>query len=259
MEAIDELLLVQLGREKGYRLSDEQFNDWLTNLRKQQNLKDDQKFQAALKQEGMTIEELRRNVERQMLISRVQQDEVGSKLQITEEEARQYYLSHQEEFRRAGDRHAARDPDRGAGHDATGAGRRLCRRRTIEAAADAKAIRARLGAGEDFAKVAGEVSAAPSKANGGLIGPIDVGELSPVAAADARKDEARRDHPADPHGARVSDSEARSREAAVRRAVRERARCRRRQSVTTRDSGPKLRSSSSGSAARRSSSGRTPS
>ena len=69
------------------RLSDEQFNSWLENLRKEQNLTDDQKFQAALKQEGMTLQDLRRNVERSCLVSRVQQDEVGSKLTITEEEA----------------------------------------------------------------------------------------------------------------------------------------------------------------------------
>src|SRR5687768_11551710 len=101
VEAVDELLLVQLGKERGYRLSDQQFKEWLSALRKEQNLLDDQKFFAALKQEGMTIDDLRKNVERQMLIQRVQQDEVGSKLSITEEEARQYYLSHQQEFTEA--------------------------------------------------------------------------------------------------------------------------------------------------------------
>src|SRR5215203_5820555 len=35
--AVDELLLTQLGREKGLKLTDEQFNRWLTSMRKEQN------------------------------------------------------------------------------------------------------------------------------------------------------------------------------------------------------------------------------
>ena len=171
VDTIDDLLLMQLGREKGLKLSDDMFNRWLGNLRKEQNLLDDQKFNAALKQEGMTIADLRRNVERQFLINEVQRQEVGSKLQITEAEARQYYQFHQQEFVEpasvtlreilieapAGQEGAASD----------------------EASEKAAAARARLSGGEDFAKVASELSAAASKANGGLIGPIVVAELSP--------------------------------------------------------------------------------
>src|SRR4029078_13699555 len=80
VDAIDELLLLQMGKEKGYHLSDDQFKGWLDNLRKEQNLNDDQKFAAALRQEGMSLDDLRRNVEKQFLVSQVQRDEVGSKL-----------------------------------------------------------------------------------------------------------------------------------------------------------------------------------
>src|SRR5687768_231244 len=72
VEAIDELLMVQLAKERGYKLRDEQFKDWLTALRKEQNLEDHQKFQGALKQEGMTVDDLRKNVEKQFMISQVQ-------------------------------------------------------------------------------------------------------------------------------------------------------------------------------------------
>src|SRR3954468_19766708 len=57
VDAIDELLLLQMGKEKGYHLSDEQFKGWLDNLRKEQNLGDEQKFAAALRQEGMTLDD----------------------------------------------------------------------------------------------------------------------------------------------------------------------------------------------------------
>ena len=98
VDTIDEMLLLQLGKEKGYHVTDQQFKDWVADIRKDQNLEDEQKFKAALAQEGMTMDDLRRNFERQVTVYRVQQDEVGQKLQITEEEARQYYLAHQSEF-----------------------------------------------------------------------------------------------------------------------------------------------------------------
>ena len=98
VDAIDELLLLQMGKEKGYHLSDEQFKSWLENLRKEQNLTDDQKFQAALKQEGMTIDDLRKNVEKQFLVEPGAARRSRIEAEITEEEARQYYLTHKNEF-----------------------------------------------------------------------------------------------------------------------------------------------------------------
>jgi peptidyl-prolyl cis-trans isomerase SurA len=177
LEAIDEMLMVQLAKEKGYRLRDEQFKEWLTALRKEQNLQDDQKFAAALKQEGMTIDDLRRNVERQFMISQVQRDEVGSKLTITEEEARQYYLTRPHEFTEPANvtlrEILIQTPvSTQKGQAAINVAQ------DDEARARATAIRARIMAGEDFGKVAGEVSDAASKSNGGLIGPINVTELS---------------------------------------------------------------------------------
>jgi peptidyl-prolyl cis-trans isomerase SurA len=177
VDAIDELLLLQMGKEKGYHLSDEQFKGWLDNLRKEQNLTDDQKFQAALKQEGMTIDDLRKNVEKQFLVSQVQRDEVGSKLSITEEEARQYYLTHKNEFAEPASvtlREILIDvPTASKGGQAS-----LSVAAQDEAEAKAAALRTRILAGEDFAKVAAEASASPSKTNGGLIGPINLAEVS---------------------------------------------------------------------------------
>ena len=49
-----------------------------------------------------------------------------------------------------------------------------------EVAQQAAAVRARVAGGEDFARVAAEVSASSSKANGGLIGPINLADVSPL-------------------------------------------------------------------------------
>ena len=122
---------------------------------------------------------LRRNFERQVTVYRVQQDEVGQKLQITEEEARQYYLSHQSEFVEPATvtlrEISVEIPT------ATKGGQAGINVAQDDAAQNkAEEIRARVSAGEDFAKVASEVSTAPSKSNGGLIGPIATKELSPA-------------------------------------------------------------------------------
>jgi len=177
VDAVDELILLQMGKEKGYHLSDEQFKGWLDNLRKEQNLTDDQKFQAALKQEGMSLDELRKNVEKQFLVSQVQRDEVGSKLSITEEEAKQYYLSHKNEFVEPATvtlrEILIEVPTSTKGGQST-----INVAQQNEAEEKAAALRTRVLAGEDFAKVAAEASASPSKANGGLIGPINLAEVS---------------------------------------------------------------------------------
>lgn len=179
VDTIDEMLLLQLGKEKGIHVTDQQFKEWVADIRKNQNLEDEAKFKAALTQEGMSMDDLRRNFERQVIVYRVQQDEVGQKLQITEEEARQYYLAHQAEFveqpmvtlREI----AVEIPTATKNGEA---GVNVAQDDAAQKKADD--IRARVMAGEDFGKVASEVSSSPSKANGGLIGPLATKELSPA-------------------------------------------------------------------------------
>ena len=88
LEAVDELLLIQRGRELNYALGDTQFRDILENIKKSNNLTDEAQFQAALKQERMTLADLRRSIERNMLINQVQSTEVTQKISVSEEEAR---------------------------------------------------------------------------------------------------------------------------------------------------------------------------
>jgi peptidyl-prolyl cis-trans isomerase SurA len=174
VNAIDELLLLQRGREMGLRLGDDQFKQVVANIRKEQGLQDEAKFQQALAQENMTLEDLRRQLERQMLIEQVQRQEVGSKLTITEEEARQYYARHPQEFTE-GASITLREifvevPSTEGGVNVA---------RDDEAKKKITGLRDRVLKGEDFAKVAAEASDSPSKANGGLIGPFARADLSP--------------------------------------------------------------------------------
>jgi parvulin-like peptidyl-prolyl isomerase len=170
VSAVDEMLIVQRGTELGYRLGDEQFDGILDGLKKDNKIENDEQFQAALKQEGMTLAELRRNIERQMIVSRVQQNEVLGRVAVSDEEAREYYKSHLSEFTSA-QTVTLREvlvavPTGGAP--------------SLDAAAKqkAEAIRARAVAGESFEKLASEESEAPSRANAGLIGPLNLADVS---------------------------------------------------------------------------------
>jgi peptidyl-prolyl cis-trans isomerase SurA len=178
VNAIDELLLLQRGRELGLHLGDEQFKQVVNNIRKEQGLQDDAKFHAALAQENMTMEDLRKQLERQMLIEQVQRQEVGSKLSITEEEARQYYAKHPEEFTESASVTLREifievPADKGGVSVA----------KDDDAKKQIEDLRARALKAEDFAKLAAEVSTAPSKANGGLIGPFSHADMSPQLLA----------------------------------------------------------------------------
>ena len=91
VDAVDEMLIVQRGKELGYKLSDEQFKSVLDNIRKENKIESDEQFQAALKAENMSMTDLRRNLDRQMIYQRVQQNEVLAKIGVTDDEARKYY------------------------------------------------------------------------------------------------------------------------------------------------------------------------
>ena len=53
VDAVDELILLQRGKDLGYKLSDEQFAQVVSQIRKDNKLDTDEAFNAALKQEGM--------------------------------------------------------------------------------------------------------------------------------------------------------------------------------------------------------------
>src|SRR5262245_23974206 len=65
LNSVDDLLLIQRGRENGYALGDQQFAQIVDNIKKSNNLEDEARFAEALKQEGLTMADLRRNLEKQ--------------------------------------------------------------------------------------------------------------------------------------------------------------------------------------------------
>ena len=174
VNVVDELLIVQRGRELGYRMNDEQFNRYLENIKKDNKIESDAQFEAALKQEGMTLADLRRNIERQMIVSQVQQNQVSGKIAVSDEESRRYYDAHSTEFT------SPRTITlREVFVAIPGDGKTLNVGADEAARAKATTIRERAMKGESFEKLAADMSDSPSKANAGLIGPLSLTDLTP--------------------------------------------------------------------------------
>ena len=172
--AVDELLLVQRGKVLGYYMSDEQFEQMVASIKEDNGFESDEEFEEALLQaEQMTVTEFRRTMEHRILVNQVQQIEILRKVMLTETEAREYYDANLDEY--------AEEPTVTlreiliAVPESSG---------SFSVAADdlaraaAEEARQRVVGGEDFTNVAIGVSDAPSKANGGLIGPLDYEILS---------------------------------------------------------------------------------
>jgi len=175
VDAVDEMVILQRGRELGYKLGDDQFKKVVDDIRRENKIETDEQFQAALKAENMTMADLRRNLEKQMIVQRVQQNEVLGKIGITEDEARKYYDTHRNEFTTPPSV-TLREIQVSVATDTRGV--------NVAAEESAKArieeIRTRVTTGkEPFDKVATEISDAPSKANGGLIGPLSLNDIAP--------------------------------------------------------------------------------
>ena len=173
VDAVDELLLMQRAKTLGLAVTDEQFNGVLDSIKKDNKLDTEQAFQAALKDSGMTLPQLRKMLEKNILISQIRQREVMAHVEITEAEEKAYYAAHTAEFASVPSV-TLREIKVTIPTDARG----VNAAEVDDARKKAEDIRARLVKGESFEKVATEVSDAPSKANGGLIGPIPKTELA---------------------------------------------------------------------------------
>jgi peptidyl-prolyl cis-trans isomerase SurA len=173
VDAVDEMLIVQRGKELGFSMSTDQFNSIVENIKKENKIESDEALQAALRQEGMTMADLRKQLERTSLVQRVQQQEVMSKLQVTDTEMKAYYDTHLGEFGTV-PQVTLREITVAVTPDPQG----INVGKDDDAKAKAEEVRAKIIAGEPFPRLAAEYSDSGSKANGGLVGPLSKTDLS---------------------------------------------------------------------------------
>ncbi len=161
-EAIDDLVLKQRAEDQGLRIPPQYLAEAIEEIKKDNKIPNDEQFIELLTREGMTLEDLKRDIERPMLEGGGHSSR--SRIQVTRHRCRRSsgVREEQGEVHPPDDRHPPRDSHEGR-----------------ERRARARALAERARNGEDFAALAREHSAAATKAQGGELGKIPKGELNP--------------------------------------------------------------------------------
>jgi len=157
-EAIDDVLIAQKAEESGDTVPPEYLKQIIDQIKKDHDFKTEEQFQDQLRREGVTIEEIKRNITRSLLTRRLLTREVEPKASVSDAEARADY-----EARKASEYTQAPTEQ---------LQEILISSKEPDAAAKAREIVERARKGEDFANLAREYSAAPSRSSGGDLGRV---------------------------------------------------------------------------------------
>ncbi|MCF8720722.1 peptidylprolyl isomerase [Nitrospina gracilis] len=96
-QMIDEILLIGVAERLNMIVEESQMQSALDDIRARGNLTQEQLVEM-LKQEGRTIEEYKKRIREQILLSRVINLEIRSRIKVTKEDIAEYYDAHRKEF-----------------------------------------------------------------------------------------------------------------------------------------------------------------
>ena len=161
-EAVDDLLITQRAADLGIKLRPEYVLDVIDGIKKENNIPDDAELKRQLRREGMSLDDLKRNIERSVLRRQVLSRELEQKATVTEAEARAEYEQHKSEYGKSASVHLQEI--------------------VVPESAQAQDVVRRARGGEDFSSLARALSTAGSRANGGDLGQVNPGDMNPELA-----------------------------------------------------------------------------
>ncbi len=171
---IVENLQLQLGERAGVRIDERTLNQSIADIARRNNMSLDA-FRRELASEGLTYEEVREQIRKEMVIARVRQSRVGERIQISDREIDNFLAS-------------------GAGQQMNQVGYRLSHilislpdaalpEQVAAAEARARALIQKLDRGADFGTLAQSESAGPNALEGGDLGWRTLDQLPSLAAS----------------------------------------------------------------------------
>jgi peptidyl-prolyl cis-trans isomerase SurA len=163
-DAIDDILIMQKAEDSGIQAPSQWVDESIDGIRKENNLTSDEQFQEALQREGLTLSELRKNIEKGVVRRILMEREIRPKIEATEAETRA-------EYERLKPTEFTKPP--------TVSLQEILVSEQAGGIDLARQIVERAKAGEDFAALAKAYSSAPSRAHGGDVGQLAQGEMNP--------------------------------------------------------------------------------
>ena len=161
-EAVDDLLITQRAADLGIKLRPEYVQDVIEGIKKENNIPDDAELKRQLRREGMSLDDLKRNIERSVLRRQVLSRELEQKTTVTEAEARAEYEKNKEQYGKSASVHLQEI--------------------VVADAVQAQDVVRRARGGEDFSSLARALSTAGSRGAGGDLGQVAPGDMNPELA-----------------------------------------------------------------------------
>ncbi len=173
-QVLDRLILenlqLQMGDRSGIRIGDEELNQALETIAQRNGMSLAQ-FRAALAQDGLSYDAAREQVRREMIISRVRQRRVAERIQVTDQEVKNFLASDMGKAQLSEEFHLANimipTSDSASSSEIQ------------KAASQAQDIYNQLKKGADFAQIAVARSASESALDGGDMGWRKAAQLPP--------------------------------------------------------------------------------
>lgn len=158
-DMINNLIIEQEAKKRGIEIAKDELETRLDELKNQ--FGGDQKFEEFLKEQGLSIDDAKKNLTQEMLSSRLF-DDVTKDVNVGENEAKEYYDNHKTEFKKSPDEVRARHI-------------------LVDSEDKAEQLLKQIKEGADFAELAKNNSKDPGNAeNGGDLGYFRRGQMVPA-------------------------------------------------------------------------------
>jgi len=167
-DLIDQALLVERSKDMGISVETDVIKR-LDEIRKQNNLGSMEEFEKAVESQGMGWEDFKAQIRNSLLTQEVIRREVGSHINIPNEDVKKYYEEHQKDFIR---------PEQVALSEIFLSTEGKSPEEMASVEKKAEDLRNRVVKGEDFNEIAKHFSEGSTAKDGGVLGVFEHGQLS---------------------------------------------------------------------------------